>query len=56
MTRIRKLMLGEVQHSNDSSETIRTYINAVKQFAEHGQDNRLRSILSSNRPANPNRA
>ena len=35
MTRIRKLMLEELQRRNYSTETIRTYINAVKHYAEY---------------------
>lgn len=35
MTRIRKLMLEELQRRNYSSETIRTYISAVKNYAEY---------------------
>ena len=35
MTRIRKLMLEELQRRNYSSETIRTYISAVKHYAEY---------------------
>ena len=35
MTLIRKLMLEELQRCHYSSETIRTYINAVKQYADY---------------------
>ena len=35
MTRIRKMMLEELQRHNYSSETIRACINAVKQYAEY---------------------
>jgi hypothetical protein len=35
VTRIRKLMPEELQRRNYSSETIRTYINAVKQYADY---------------------
>jgi len=35
VTRIRQLMLEELQRRNYSSETIRAYIHAVKQYAEY---------------------
>jgi integrase/recombinase XerD len=35
VTRIRKMMLEELQRRNYSSETIRAYISAVKHYAEH---------------------
>ena len=35
MTRIRKMMLEELQRRNYSTETIRAYINAVKHYAEY---------------------
>jgi integrase/recombinase XerD len=35
VTRIRKMMLEELQRRNYSSATIRAYINAVKQYAEY---------------------
>ena len=35
MTRIRKMMLEELQRRNYSTETIRAYINTVKQYAEY---------------------
>jgi integrase/recombinase XerD len=35
VTRIRQMMLEELQRRNYSSETIRAYINAVKQYAQY---------------------
>ena len=35
MTRLRKLMLEELQRRNFSSETIRGYLGTVERFATH---------------------
>ena len=35
MTRLRKLMLEELQRRNYSAETIRSYIHTVQDFAQH---------------------
>lgn len=41
MTRLRKLMLEEIERRNDSHETTRAYVHAVKDFAEYRAHVRL---------------
>jgi hypothetical protein len=50
MTRLRKMMLEELQRRNFSEDTIRHYIGTVEDFARHCADSCKRSTLPTPLP------